>query len=195
MRLAAAQIDAISAETFLVNRKASPCLNRDWENDVLASDDEARNRSNRLISIIPANFTEMDEGIASKWILKVTHFSQSVYLLCDLSATASATVAQPIGPEWLSVLYDASRSGVLDDHIIGMFDALEDSIYSDFQGLNHALVAADVDRLAPEFAVGIPRALFPLRDQMTSWQPFLMRSLASLARRGYDVHELFQGLI
>jgi hypothetical protein len=53
----------------------------------------------------------------------------------------------------------------------------------------------DLDRLAPEFAVGIPRALYPLRDRMANWRPFVDRARASFLMRGLDAREPLQGLV
>ncbi len=97
---------------------------------------------------------------------------------------------------WVADLYRASRGAVTDEQIIGLFDALEGAIYSDFDGLDAALGGVDVKRLAPEFIVGIPRALFPLRDHLFNWRPFVMRAWTELSLRPRsEVNELLQGLL
>jgi hypothetical protein len=104
--------------------------------------------------------------------------------------------AEPLTPMWVSRLYEASRTEVSDDDIIGMFNALENAIYRDIDGLDSALAMIDTKRLAPEFVVGIPRALFPLRDHLFNWRPFVLKAWSDLSsRKNLDVCELLQGLL
>jgi hypothetical protein len=104
--------------------------------------------------------------------------------------------ADVLPPTWVSALYDASLRSVSDDDIVAMFDALEIAIYGDIDRLDAALAMIDTKRLAPDFVVGIPRALFPLRDHLFNWRPFVLRAWSDLASRtGLDVRELLQGLL
>jgi hypothetical protein len=98
--------------------------------------------------------------------------------------------------QWVQVLYNASRAEISDDQIVGMFDALENVIYTDIEGLDVGLATMDLKRLAPEFIVGIPRALFPLREHLFNWSIFVRKAWVELSsRRGLDVRELLQGLL
>lgn len=96
---------------------------------------------------------------------------------------------------WVAAMYYASLSSVEDDDILAMFDALEEAIYTDINGLDRDLSRIDVHRLAPEFVVGIPRALFPLNDRLFNWRPYVLRAWCTLAKRKLDVNELLQGLL
>lgn len=96
---------------------------------------------------------------------------------------------------WVSAMYDASLGPVEDDDILAMFDALEEAIYTDLGGLNLDLSQIEVHRLAPEFLVGVPRALFPLNDRLSNWQPYVLRAWRTLAKRKLDANELLQGLL
>jgi hypothetical protein len=108
----------------------------------------------------------------------------------------SATSIEPPIPHWVRSLYEASLGEVSDQHIIGMFDALERAIYTDMDGLDTSLAMINTRLLAPEFVVGIPRALFPLRDHLFNWRPFVLRAWNDLSsRRNLDVRELLQGLL
>jgi hypothetical protein len=99
-------------------------------------------------------------------------------------------------PQWIQDLYKTGLGEVSDDHIVGLFDALENAIYSDLDGLDAALATVDLKRLAPEFLVGIPRALFPLREDLFNWGNFVLKAWIELSsRRGLDVRELLQGLL
>ena len=98
--------------------------------------------------------------------------------------------------QWIQDLYKTGLGEVSDDHIVGLFDALENAIYSDLEGLDAALATVDLKRLAPEFIVGIPRALFPLREDLFNWGNFVLKAWIELSsRRGLDVRELLQGLL
>jgi hypothetical protein len=97
---------------------------------------------------------------------------------------------------WVQELYDVGTGRITDDHVSRMFDALEDAIYSDIDGLDVTLALIDVRRLASDFIVGIPRALFPIRDHLFNWQAFVLKGWSELSRRhGSDVQELLQGLL
>jgi hypothetical protein len=99
-------------------------------------------------------------------------------------------------PQWTQDLYNLGLGPVSDDNIVGMFDALEKAIYSDLDGLDAALAKMDLKRLAPEFIVGIPRALFPLREHLFNWSNLVLKAWIELSsRRGLDVSELLQGLL
>ncbi|MFV3073156.1 hypothetical protein [Niveispirillum fermenti] len=98
-------------------------------------------------------------------------------------------------PAWVSAMYDASLQSVEDEDILAMFDALEEAIYTDLAKLDRELAYIDVHRLAPEFIVGIPRALFPLNGHLLNWQPYVKRAWFALANRKLDVSELLQGLL
>jgi hypothetical protein len=111
----------------------------------------------------------------------------------DIAPTAlpnRATTSQ-----WVQDLYNWSLGPVSDEQIVGLFDALENAIYSDLRGVDPALAAMDLGRLAPEFIVGIPRALFPLREQLSEWNRFVTNARIELSRRDLDVRELLQGLL
>lgn len=97
---------------------------------------------------------------------------------------------------WVSRLYESSRVEVTDEHILFMFDSLEVAIYSDIDGLDFSLQTIELRRLAPEFIVGIPRALSPVREYLPSWRKFVLKAWRELSSRpGLDVTELLQGLL
>ena len=97
---------------------------------------------------------------------------------------------------WVANMYAASQGTVTQEQIIGMFDALEAAIYFNFKDLDATLDVIYVTLLAPEFIVGIPRALFPLRYELLNWKPFLTRAWMELSSRSnLDVQELLQGLL
>ncbi|WP_036291939.1 hypothetical protein [Methylosinus sp. PW1] len=93
-------------------------------------------------------------------------------------------------PPWIASLYDVEQP--TDDDIVAM---IERHFHDDKDGLDAALGAVDVDRLAPEFMVGIARGLFPAAKHLRNWRPYVERAYASLTRRNLDACELMQGLI
>lgn len=107
-----------------------------------------------------------------------------------------ALEVQATCPAWVDAMYRVSHDDVEDAHIIDMFDAIEHAVYDDRDALNATLHNIEIDRLAPEFVVGIPRALFPMRDHLSNWSLFVSRAEQSLAsRNGVDARELLQGLL
>jgi hypothetical protein len=99
-------------------------------------------------------------------------------------------------PDWVRDMYVASRGAISDEHIVSMFDAIEVAVYGDLDSLDATLGSIDLRRLAPEFIVGIPRALFPLKEHLFNWRSFVLKGWTELsARPGLDVRELLQGLL
>jgi hypothetical protein len=146
---------------------------------------------------LASSLTNQDEGgIQSCW-RRVSEFSRrstGADIRKNLIIISDSTEIG-VSP-WVEELYDASRGQVSDDHIVRMFNALETAVYSDIDGLDVNLAVIDLKRLAPDFIVGIPRALYPLRDHLFNWHPFVLKAWAELSRRhGASVRELLQGLL
>lgn len=186
----------ISAGTFLVNEAAYAGIMSEWQDEDASGDSEAPAAHSGMSAVTAFNFFEQNEGTTSVWRRSVDLQFGSLFTVIVNAFSSIATPVPTSLPTWVQNLYDASKHQIQDDQIIEMFDALENAIYSDKVALNETLAFIEIDRLVPEFAVGIPRALYPLRDHLPSWQPFVLRAWTSLSRRhGLDVRELLQGLL
>jgi len=107
--------------------------------------------------------------------------------------TAASTKVLSYG--WVRELYQASEQGVVDNDIIKMFDLIEEEVYKDREALNASLLTIDIDMLAPDFVVGIPRALYPLRGHLANWRGFVVKAKQSLSRKGLGAERLLHGLL
>ena len=97
-------------------------------------------------------------------------------------------------PRWIVRMYAEGVHRASSQSVVAMFDALESEFGADLKALDADLAAADMTKLAPEFLVGVPRGLFPLRGHLANWRPWVENAKRELARRGLDVAELLQGL-
>lgn len=183
--------DAIASPTLLANTSVSASVSRA---PLSGTRSVEMNRATETIVITPA-LMDVDEGASLAFWRKVP---QNSHALPDAFATTtrmrSSMLYVPL-ESWVKTLYDDSRGKVTQNQIVRLFDALEVAIYSDVDRLDTTIGMIEVRRLAPEFMVGIPRALFPLKDHLFNWRPFVLKVWNELSRRNLDVRELLQGLL
>jgi hypothetical protein len=189
------QIDALAATAILVKMAGDGVVApARIPNDGFSQ--EGRHGIESGPALLTNFLVESDEGSMQSCWLRVFDASRQLPDALVSGLQRGGFWADIWTPSWVQGLYDASRAEITDDHIIEMFDALEKAIYGDLNGLDTTLAVVDMKRLAPEFIVGISRGLFPLKDHLFNWRPFVLRAWNELSsRNGLDVRELLQGLL
>jgi len=102
-----------------------------------------------------------------------------------------------VGDEWITRFYVATSSEqVTEDNITLFLDAIEQHLYADRAAFDASLKDVDPGLLAPEFSVGLARALYPARDALVHWSGYVERLRVHLAAEQPEaVAELLQGLV